>query len=475
LLELVEHLRPAFSEGRTFKRVRRLVFGMLTAEDRRTITALLEATGKSQCDWSADYRVFSRDVWKPTDVFACLMPSILALHPCGHHRIVASVDDTNVRKSGTHIPGVAYRRDPMSPPFRANLIRAQRFVQTSVAVPFATGPSAARAIPVGFDHAPSAGKLRKDASEAQQHLHREEGKKCSLTAYGTAAITRLRDTLDASGAVEKKLLIAVDGSYTNGRVLKALPDRTDLIGRIRKDAVLHHPPSASNHRGRRRRYGTELTPEQVRQDGSIDWKPIRVFGAGRVHDCDIKEVRPVLWRKAGPSMQLRLIIVRPLAYRRSKSSRLLYRQPAYLITTDLLSPIEELVQAYFWRWDIEVNHRDEKQLIGVGEAQVRSPKSAERTPAFAVACYAMLLISAGKAFGIAAAEPVVDRPKWLASSSRKPLRLSTRQLLLRLKTERRAAPTDLPNFDHFASNVARSMKLPKSALSFSHALQLAQN
>jgi len=173
-------------------------------------------------------------------------------------------------------------------------------------------------------------------------------------------------------------------------------------------------------------------------------------------------------------MQLRLIIVRPLAYRRSKSSRLLYRQPAYLITTDLLSPIEELVQAYFWRWDIEVNHRDEKQLIGVGEAQVRSPKSAERTPAFAVACYAMLLISAGKAFGIAAAEPVVDRPKWLASS-RKPLRLSTRQLLLRLKTERRDAPTDLPNFDHFASNVARSMKLPKSTLSFSHALQLAQN
>src|SRR6185436_1523770 len=98
------------------------------------------------------------------------------------------------------------RRDPMSPPFRPNLIRAQRFVQTSVAVPFAAGPSAARAIPMGFDHAPSAGKLRKDASEEQGRLHREEERQHSLSAYGIAAITRLRDVLDTRGGGEKKLL-----------------------------------------------------------------------------------------------------------------------------------------------------------------------------------------------------------------------------------------------------------------------------
>lgn len=170
------------------------------------------------------------------------------------------------------------------------------------------------------------------------------------------------------------------------------------------------------------------------------WKSVRVFGAGRIHDCDVKEVVPVLWRKTGADLQLRLIVIRPLAYRRSKSSRLLYRQPAFLITTDIDSPLEELVQAYFRRWDIEVNHRDEKQLIGVGHAQVRAPKSAERVPAFAVACYSMLLISAARAFGIAAAEPVIDRPKWLSRSSCKPVRLSTNQLvrLAQTRTPRRA-------------------------------------
>jgi DDE superfamily endonuclease len=455
-----------------FERFRRLAFGMLTADDRRTITTLLEATGKAQCDWSADYRVFSRDVWEPADVFASLVPSILTAHPAGQ-AIVASLDDTNLHKSGTKIPGVAYRRDPMSPPFRPNFIRAQRFVQTSMAVPFASGPSASRAIPVGFDHAPSVGKLHKDASEDEKRLHREEEKQHSLTTYANVAINRLRETLDASSASERRLLLAVDGSYTNQRVLRHLPQRTDLIGRIRKDAVLHHPPSASDKKGRPRSYGTELTPEQVRQDESIPWKTIKVFGAGRVHDCDIKEVSPLLWRKTGPGLPLRLIIIRPLAYRRSKNSRLLYRQPAYLITTDVHSSVDELVQAYFWRWDIEVNHRDEKQLIGVGHAQVRSPKSAERVPAFAVACYSMLLISAAKAFGVAAAEPVVDRPKWLTGSSRKPLRLSTQQLLKRLKAERPGTPLNLPNFEHFASSVARSMKLPKSAVSLDRALQHA--
>lgn len=472
---MVEDLRPAFDDARVFERFRRLVFGMLMAENRRTITALLEATGKAQSDWSADYRVFSRDVWEPTDVFARLMPSILAVHPAGSNTIVASLDDTNIRKSGTQIPGVAYRRDPMSPPFRVNLIRAQRFVQTSMVVPFANGPSASRAIPVGFDHAPSAGKLGKDASDEQKRLHREQEKQHSLTTYANLAIKRLRDTLDAAGSREMRLLLAVDGGYTNQRVLKHLPDRTDLIGRIRKDAVLHHPPSHDQAKGRPRSYGTELTPEQVRQDESIPWKSIPVFGAGCVHDCEVKEVSPVLWRKTGPGQPLRLIVIRPLAYRRSKSSRVLYRQPAYLVTTDLHSTLQDLVQAYFRRWDIEVNHRDEKQLLGVGHAQVRSPKSAERVPAFAVACYSMLLISAAKAFGVAATDPVVERPKWLTGSSRKPVRLSTSQLLGRLKAERRDASIDLPNFDDFASRVARSLKLPKSAVSLGQALQHALN
>lgn len=446
---------------------------MLTSEDPRTITTLLEAAGDSQRDWSAAYRVFSRDIWSSTDVFAKLLPPIVSLQPASD-RIVASLDDTNIRKTGAHIPGVAYRRDSMSPPFHVNFVRAQRFVQTSLVVPFAPGASASRAIPVGFDHAPSAGKLKKNASEVERSLHRNEERKHALTSYGSAAIARLRGSLDTSGAEQKRLLMAVDGSYTNQRVINALPERTDLIGRIRKDAALHHLPTGTGGVGRPASYGTAITPEQIRLDETIPWQSVKIFGAGRVHDCDIKEVTPLFWRKTGARRRLRLIVIRPLAYRRSSTSRLLYRQPAYLITTDLISPAQELVQGYFWRWDIEVNHRDEKQLIGVGDAQVRSAKSVERVPAFAVACYSMLLISAAKAFGIAAADPIVEVPKWRLKSP-KPIRLSTRQLLRRLRDEHDHAPIEQINFDDFAHNVARSMKLPKCDVTFHHALETAFN
>jgi hypothetical protein len=269
--------------------------------------------------------------------------------------------------------------------------------------------------------------------------------------------------------------MAVDGSYTNGDVLKHLPPRTHLIGRIRKDAVLHHLPAPIQGRGRPRAYGTSVTPEQLRQNEAIEWTTLRIFAAGREHDCQVKQITPLLWRTSGQCRQLRLIVIRPLSYRLTKTSRLLYREPAYLITTDLESTLEELVQAYFWRWDIEVNHRDEKQLMGLGDAQVRSPLSAERVPAFVVGCYSVLLLSAAKAFGLAATQPVIAPPKWLAGSASKPVRLPTRHLLRRLKQEHRSTTASLANFEHFAHNVARSMKLPKNAISLSDALHYALN
>jgi hypothetical protein len=50
------------------------------------------------------------------------------------------------------------------------------------------------------------------------------------------------------------------------------------------------------------------------------------------------------------------------------------------------------LQAYFDRWQIEVNHREEKDSLGVGQAQVRSK-------AFAVAAHSALHPAALLTFG----------------------------------------------------------------------------
>jgi hypothetical protein len=53
----------------------------------------------------------------------------------------------------------------------------------------------------------------------------------------------------------------------------------------------------------------------------------------------------------------------------AQALKLSYSQPAYLITTDLNTSSQELIQGYLNRWQIEVMHRELKQDVGVGEMQ----------------------------------------------------------------------------------------------------------
>lgn len=472
-------MSSGIADRRNFHRLRRLGLGLLSGSERHTITSMVKSSGRADQDWSADYRLFSRGEWDPREaLFRPILDAALALDPIRSGPVVASLDDTHLPKSGSRIPGVSYKRDPMSPKFRPNFILAQRFTQASVVIPFGECPSPCRSFPVAFEHAPAATKPPRNATEEQLAQYRAAKKEKNLSHYGARMIARLREDLDRGAHPERPLLVAVDGGYTNQTVLRNLPQRTHLIGRIRKDAVLRYMP-AQEHSGpgRKPSYGDYApTPDQLRQDESIPWTTIPVFGAGREHECSIKELSFFLWPKVGSTMPLRLIIIRPLGYRLTKNGRLLYRQPAYLITTDLASPVAQLVQAYFRRWEIEVNHREEKQLIGLGQAQVRSPRSADRVPPFVVACYSMLLIAAARAYGLDASAPITDLPKWQGYAKRQ-VRLPAEQITsaLRSRMLSHSLHRHLPNFSHFATNTERSLKSPKGSLSTADAIHYAVN
>ena len=80
-------------------------------------------------------------------------------------------------------------------------------------------------------------------------------------------------------------------------------------------------------------------------------------------------------------------------YRLRKGSKLLYRQPAFLICTDPQLDLQMLLQAYIDRWEIECNHRDEKSLLGAAQGQVCNPLAVARLPQFQVAIYSLLLLA----------------------------------------------------------------------------------
>jgi hypothetical protein len=256
----------------------------------------------------------------------------------------------------------------------------------------------------------------------------------ALPKVGADRLSALRLAMDEDGQQDRPLWSVVDGGYTNRTFLKHLPPRTVAVGRIRADAKLYHlPESTEGKPGRNRVYGKRApTPDALRQNASIPWQTIDAFAAGKTHQFKIKTLAPLRWRPAGKEHDLRLIVIAPLGYRLTKNSRVLYRKAAYLICTDPNASIHELLQAYIWRWDIEVNFRDEKTLLGVGQAQVRHEHSVENVPALAVAAYAMLLTAATQAFGPTGKPDFLPSPKWRRKEG---LRASTQSLLQHFRYE----------------------------------------
>ena len=209
---------------------------------RHTITGLLHAAGESFQDWSALYRVFSQSRLDSEALFAAVRRGVVAQLRPGEPLVVA-LDDSLLPKRGTKTPGVAWRRDPLGPPFQTNLIRAQRVVEIAAALPAGERPGPARLIPIDFQHAPTPPKPRQNASEEERQQYREASRKASLARRGAARLHALRQNLDQEHDDARRLEVLVDGRFTNRVVLKNLPPSTVLIGRLRQDAKLYQLPA----------------------------------------------------------------------------------------------------------------------------------------------------------------------------------------------------------------------------------------
>jgi len=403
------------------------------------VTGLLSTSGSQFQDWTAAYRLFSRDRIEVPNLFAGIRSAYLqALPPTAP--LCISIDDSLLPKTGPKIPGVGWQRDPQGPPFQTNLIRAQRVLQFSALLPLQDS-SAVRGIPIDFLHAPTPPKLPKTASDQQKQEHKKLSDSLKLSQR---ALDQLQSMRSQWGA--RRPIVLSDARFTTQRFLQGLPADITLIGRIRKDAKLFHPPTEQPARGRRRSYGpVRPTPDQIRQDETTPWQEIRIHAAGADHLCRVKVVDDVLWTPAGADRRLRLVIIAPLAYRPRKGARLLYRDPAFLICTDPELPVEQIVQYYFWRWDIEVNFREEKSLLGVGQAQVRNPQSCDSLPAFQVVAYSMLLLAAATTGYVDQLPPA----KWRARQ--KPERISAQRLIQNLRFEVWGRGLGVSNFSGFSS------------------------
>lgn len=431
LEKLIDACAPAFSCLQSFRRARRHLLAHLASFGRHTISALLRTQNRHHQDWSADYRLYSQDRFNEQAVFnqvRCGVEQTLAKD----QPLVVSMDDSLLRKSGRKIHGVRWQRDPMSPPFHVNFVRGLRVLQISAAVP--QGPGAARMVPVDFQHAVLAAKPKKNATEQELEHYKKLRAEKNINCLGRQRLELLRQQMDESGSSQRELVVGVDGRFTNRTFLAKLPERTVIVGRIRKDAMVHELPEKQPALGRKRKYGKLIwTPEQLLGDEEIAFEQVRAFAAGQEHEFQIKRIGPVVMRLDRAARPVQIVVIKPLGYRLKKGGKLLYREPAFLICTDPEMAPEALLQDYLWRWDIEINFRDEKTLLGVGQAQVRTESSNQNAPALGVSAYALLLLASVKAYGKTGSPDRLQEAKWYRRKKRE--RATTSELINQLRRE----------------------------------------
>jgi len=437
-LDIVEDWRGVFPQARTFQRGVRQALGSLVCLGRRCLTRIIWAHGGQHMSWSAEYFLHSRCKWEPQQLFRPILRRALAY--CPQRLVGAALDDTRLRKTGRSIPQAFYQRDPLSPPFHLNLTLGLRFLQASLLVPLhRTSPVGTRALPIRFQEVSRVKRPGKHATEEMKKQYRAAVKQRNLSRSFVEMGKHLRQELDQAGGRNKILVLTADGSFCNRTCFGEIPERSALLVRARKDAKLCFRAPA----GSPRFYGIEkFTPEQVRQDENRGWKTTKIFYGGKRRKVRYKEVADVYWQGGAKQRPLRLIVIAPTPYRKSKSKKLYYRDPAYLFTSDLHSSTRQLIQIYFDRWQIEVNHREEKDTLGVGQAQLWNATSVPKQPVLAVAAYSALLLASLQAFGSQRGAAYASLPKW----RRKARRPSCLDLITLLRKEMAQHPPLLVPF-----------------------------
>lgn len=435
----------------------------LVSLGRHTITGALTTCGRLFEDWSAAYRLFEHERFDAGRLFSVARRAVTEALPEKETPYVVIADDTLVRKKGRKVANTAWYHDPLGPPFQHQIAWGQKVLELSAILPSRQGSEqAARAVPIDLVMRTVPVKPKKPTEEMLK-AYKEELKAAALPQICAERFAAVREALDKDGEKERLLIGAFDGGYTNKALFKNIPERTIFVGRIRKDAVLYAPPEEQPPgRGRRRFYGEALPkPVELLKDNTIPWQETSVFAAGRERVFQYKTIERCRWRGAG-ARDLRLIVVRPLCPIHEPGRRLFFAHPGYLLVSESDTALKTVLQAYIWRWEIEVGFQEQKSQLGLGEAQTRTKAACKAVLQFQAYIYALTLLAAHRAD--IQAPP---RPKWQKPQDERE-RITFRQMISLMRRDLWGRALGLPNKTDFIPKPPPATKSPKiqNALDF---------
>lgn len=414
-LEIVNEWQTVFRQKRTTQRAVRQALLSLICLGRRTLTQVIWLAGNQTKSWSIEYFLHSRSPWSVDQLFDPIAKR--AISYCRGKLLGVVVDDTTIKKTGKRIKQAFWSRDPMSPPFRINMRLGIRFLQFAIVIPLhKTVHAAARTIPIHFEEVSAAKKPRKGRKDYDEKMkeYREVSRIHNLPRRTLSALSRIREMLDLAGAAKKLVVIIGDGAFCNKRIFSYDVDRLQLLLRCRKDIRLCKRSNSPKRFYEKKTF----TPHDLFNDSTVVWQQVRIFFGARKRRLWFKEISNVYWQSGAKRRPLRLFVLQGIRYRVRKTGKLNRRDPGYLLTTLTEGHTKDLLQLYFDRWQIEVNHREEKDTLHIGQTQLHNYTAVPKQPALVVAAYSALLLASLKAYGPHRSDVFMPLPRWRKNATR---------------------------------------------------------
>jgi hypothetical protein len=402
LFELLEAHRGVFRQERTYWRNVGLVLGELFNFGRHTVTQNLMSLGITDGDWSAWYRMFSRERFDEEALSATLFKETLQEVPESEPYVVG-VDGVQIPRSSLKMPGTSWLKAPRTPVFKVGIHRAQRFVHGAWLTLIQAGYS--RAIPLRFIPA-----FPPKAKASNEPARRE-------WEAGLMFLHWVRGKLDQAGRAAQMLLVLADGSYDTLNFWRELPERAILAVRTARNRALYWLPGPHSGVGRPPSYGERAPHPWEWLHKGIAWQKREVPVRGRLILMKFQVFGPFV-RDGLPEVPMFLIVVKGMHRKVGKRKpHYKHRKPSfYLVSAVQLNgewqlplPIETVLAWLWQRWELEVAHREMKSGLGVGEKQCWNPRSAITSVQWNVWVYAILLLAAYRTWGLLNGPPVPTR------------------------------------------------------------------
>ena len=185
-----------------------------------------------------------------------------------------------------------------------------------------------------------------------------------------------REMLDllAARLPGRTIHLAADAAYAT-TAWRGVPGHLTLTSRLRSNGVIYKPaPPRTGKQGRPATWGKRLpTLTKIATDPATEWTAATVRRYARTETLMLHTI-DCLWGPLGAETPVRVILV--------QDPKNTSGYQIALITTDLTSTAEQIVERYADRWPIEVAYEEGKELFGVGDARNRTPRAVERTVPF---------------------------------------------------------------------------------------------